>query len=255
MKIITLTTDFKDLYPACMKAVILDMCEGPTFIDLTHDIKQGDILSAAFALYTTTHLFPAGTIHLAVVDPGVGTSRKAIIVRAANHYFVGPDNGLLIPAAQSMGDIEVFEIGKKAMLGKVSNTFHGRDIFAPTAGLLASGYKVEDIGQPIESFKKLSFGEANATVDKLYGKVLYIDSFGNVITNIPSKMLEAFAKPAEKLLVQGNVAFYSPTYGKVQKNELLILTGSHDFLEIAVNGGNAAQRLDITDHPKIQIEK
>jgi hypothetical protein len=189
MKIITLTTDFKDLYPASMKAVILNMCEDPTFIDLTHDINQGDILSAAFALYTTTHFFPSGTIHLAVVDPGVGTGRKAIIVRAANQYFVGPDNGLLIPAAQRIGDVEVFEIGEKAMLDKISNTFHGRDIFAPAAGLLASGHEAEDIGQPIETFEKLNFGKANASVDKLYGKVLYIDSFGNVITNIPTKML------------------------------------------------------------------
>ncbi len=185
----------------------------------------------------------------------MGTSRKAIIVRAANHYFVGPDNGLLIPAARRIGDIEVFEIGKKAMLDKISNTFHGRDIFAPTAGLLASGHEAEDIGQPIETFEKLSFGKANAAVDKLYGKVLYIDSFGNVITNIPAKMLEDFGKTEEKLLVQGNVASYSPTYGKVQKNELLVLTGSHDFLEIAVNGGNAAQRLDITGHPEIWVEK
>jgi hypothetical protein len=255
MKIITLTTDFKDLYPASMKAVILNMCEDLTFIDLTHDIKQGVILSAAFALYTTTHFFPAGTIHLAVVDPGVGTSRKAIIVRAANQYFVGPDNGLLIPAARRMGDTEVFEIGEKAMLDKVSNTFHGRDIFAPAAGLLASGHRAEDIGQPTETFEKLSFGKANAAVDKLYGKVLYIDSFGNVITNIPAKMLEDFGKTEEKLVVKGNLASYSPTYDKVQKNELLILTGSHNFLEIAVNGGNAAQRLDITGHPEIQIEK
>ncbi|HEX7627299.1 MAG TPA: SAM-dependent chlorinase/fluorinase, partial [Candidatus Methanoperedens sp.] len=161
--VITLLSDFGDVYPASMKGVILGIDPGANIVDITHSIPRHDIRAGAFILMTCAKYFPSGTIHIAVVDPGVGTKRRAIAIQTISHdgeihYFIGPDNGLLIPAAKSIGIIEVYEISNTNLFGKnISCTFHGRDIFAPVGAHISKGSRIEDVGGHILDYKDLDF--------------------------------------------------------------------------------------------------
>ncbi|MGA9188407.1 MAG: SAM-dependent chlorinase/fluorinase, partial [Methanosarcina sp.] len=164
MSIISLTTDFGDLYPAAMKAVILGINPDVRIIDVTHSVQQAGVREGAFAIYSLVPYFPKGTVHVGVVDPGVGTSRRALAVIAGSagkeQFFVGPDNGLLIPAARRLGKMEVYEITNPELMLKsgVSATFHGRDIFAPVGAHLSKGTSIEAVGQKVSDFVDLDFG-------------------------------------------------------------------------------------------------
>jgi S-adenosylmethionine hydrolase len=175
LKIITLLTDFGSFYPAQMKGVILsrlaDKAQDITFVDIAHDIPPQDVRAGAFALLSSVHYFPPGTIHIGVVDPGVGTERLGLVVESGRQIFVGPDNGLLLPAALSLGTpgnppqaykIAVSLAGPDLSPGTASNTFQGRDVFAPVAALLAAGQSPASIGPRVRP-KDLSFGEAKKT--------------------------------------------------------------------------------------------
>lgn len=259
MSIISLTTDFGDLYPAAMKAVILGINPEVPIIDITHSIRQGGIREGAFALYSLIPYFPAKSVHVGVVDPGVGTSRRALALKAGREdeeqFFVGPDNGLMIPAARRLVDMEVYEITNKEIMLKsgISATFHGRDIFAPVGARLSKGMPIEDVGQQISDFVDLDFGNFGIDGPFLVGEVVFADSFGNVITNIPEDSVLKFCPFGSKVEVNGRRVPFVRTYGFVGQEEALALIGSHGFLEIAVNKGNAALQFGLRNGDPVAV--
>jgi S-adenosylmethionine hydrolase len=250
-KIVSLLSDFglRDPYVAEMKAVILSIFPEAHIIDISHEIEKFNIRMGAFILASATPYFPKGTVHVAVVDPGVGTERRPIIVETKRSYLVGPDNGLLMLAAQREGIKRVCTIlNKKFMLQKVSKTFHGRDIFAPAAAYLAKGYTPKDFGPEIHDYVIPKFAKPKKRKGWLCGEILHIDGFGNIITNIPAEKLQ---KTGLKTKQEINVKLgktkpkklkFCSTYGEVALKEALALIGSHDFLEISINQGNAAKQ-------------
>jgi len=194
---------------------------------------------------TSATYFPSGTVHIAVVDPGVGTKRRAIAVKAISydgeiHYFIGPDNGLLIPAAKSIGIIEVYEISNPNLFRKnLSSTFHGRDIFAPVGAHISKGSRIEDVGGHILDYKGLDFGMGKKINGTIHGKIIYIDSFGNIITNISRESADFLS--GDELGIGKRRVIFSSAYGSCKEGDPLVLVGSHGFLEVAVNMGNAAK--------------
>lgn len=260
MPIISLTTDFGDLYPAAMKAVILGINSGVRIIDVTHSIRRASVREGAFALYSLVPYFPAKTVHIGVVDPGVGTSRRALAIKAGEsgheQFFVGPDNGLLIPAVRLLGEMEVYEITNKDLMLKstVSATFHGRDIFAPVGAYLSKGIYIEEVGPQVSDFVDLDFGNFGIDGSFLIGEVVFADSFGNVITNIPEDIVFKFSTFGSQMKVNGRKVSFVQTYGFVGQEEPLALIGSHGFLEIAVNKGNAALQFGLKNGDKVTIK-
>jgi len=242
---ITLLSDFGDVYPASMKGVILGIDPGANIVDITHSIPRHDIRAGAFILMATAKYYPSGTVHIAVVDPGVGTKRRAIAVRAESRdveaqFFIGPDNGLLIPAAKSIGEIKVYEISNRALFREnISGTFHGRDIFAPIGAYISKGIGIEKVGERINDFKILDFGKGKKIKDSLQGEVIYIDIFGNIITNFFGKSVDF--QSGDELMVDKRKVIFSSSYGFCEEGDPLALVGSHGYLEIAVNMGSAAR--------------
>ena len=244
--VITLLSDFGDLYPASMKGVILCINPDANIVDISHSVPAQDIKAGAFVLMTTARYFPSGTVHVAVVDPGVGTHRRAIAIRAESteygvHFFIGPDNGLLIPAAGSIGDFEVYNISNDALFrdSDVSATFHGRDIFAPVDAHISNGFEIEKVGKRINDYTTLDFGNGVKNGDIIEGRIIFIDSFGNIITNIQSEIVDY--KSGDLLEIWGEQVTFQSSYGFSSEGEPLVLTASHGYLEIAVNRGSAAQ--------------
>ena len=277
MPVITLTTDFGSLYPASIKAAILKVRENANIIDITHSIPHACIRSGAFALYSVVDNFPAGTVHVAVVDPGVGTDRRAIAIRSGGQYFVGPDNGLLIPAARKLGDIEAYEITNTKLFHYVSSTFHGRDIFAPVGAHLLdtkhagsnpisrllnllSGIRpditvqIEDVGKRIDDFVDLDIQKIEVNDDAVSGEVVFIDDFGNIITNIPKDVILEKVGFGAELFVFGSQIPLLQTYGLIEDGDAIALIGSHDFLEISINCGNAAKTFNVKNGDKIDVK-
>ncbi|MHB8118160.1 MAG: SAM hydrolase/SAM-dependent halogenase family protein [Methanothrix sp.] len=238
MKIITLLTDFGSFYPAQMKGVILsrlaDEAQDITFVDIAHDIPPQDVCAGAFALLSSARYFPSGTIHICVVDPDVGTERLGLVVESGGQIFVGPDNGLLLPAARSLGTPvnppQAYKIASFEVLGSASNTFHGRDIFAPVAALLASGKSPAGMGPRVRP-KDLNFGEAKKTDRGIEATIIYVDRFGNLILNMRKV-------PSFQVSLKGIKLKLVRTYAQARRIEPLITLGSHGFAEIAVNGGD-----------------
>jgi S-adenosyl-L-methionine hydrolase (adenosine-forming) len=263
MKTITLLTDFGSFYPAQMKGVILsrlaDKAQAVSFVDIAHDIPPQDVRAGAFALLSTVRYFPVGTIHIAVVDPGVGTDRIGLVVQGGGQIFVGPDNGLLLPAARSLGfcssppqepqayKIAVSQESLSTGHGPASNTFHGRDIFAPVAALLASGKSPASMGPRVRP-KDLNFGAARKTDQGFEATVIYVDRFGNLILNMRDL-------PAFSVSLKGIKLKAVRTYGQARRIEPLITLGSHGFAEIAVNQGNAAEAFCLKAGDRIELEE
>jgi S-adenosyl-L-methionine hydrolase (adenosine-forming) len=257
-QIFTLTTDFglKDPYVAEMKAAILCLYPAAQIIDITHDVNKYDIRAGAYVLASAASYFPTGTIHIAVVDPGVGSQRRPLIIQTEQGFFVGPDNGLLILAAKKQGVKEVRDItSRHLMLHQVSSTFHGRDVFAPAAAHLASGVRLEEFGPVVEDVVEPAFAKVTKSENRVDGEVLYVDDFGNVITNIDERNLD-YSKgviiqielPHSKLQLK-----FSKTYADVKPQQPLLLIGSQGYLEIAVNQGNAANQLQAKPGDKISL--
>jgi len=253
---ITLTTDFgiKDPYVAEMKGAILIINPKATIIDVTHEVEKFNVRMAAFILASAAPYFPKGTTHLAVVDPGVGTQRRAILMQTKQGFFVGPDNGVLILAAQSQGILHVHQLANpKFMLPKVSSTFHGRDIFAPVAAHVDSGVKPEEVGPEIKDVVKPEFAVVKRKSGSLIGGVLHVDGFGNVITNIPREEL-AEAKAVNVKLPKISLKLpFVKTYAEVKPKEAIALIGSHGFLELALNQGSAAEKFLAKAGDKIEV--
>ncbi len=260
-RIVTLLSDFglKDFYVSEMKAVILSKCPQATIIDITHQITQFNVRVGAFQLACATPYFPKGTVHVAVVDPGVGTKRRPIVVETAHGHLVGPDNGLLILAALKEGLRHVYIIeNPRFMLPRISNTFHGRDIFAPAAAHLAGGRAAAEFGDEVEDYEVPDFAEPRLEEGVISGEILHVDRFGNIITNISSGYLSKLSVHENASLKAsiGNettlLRFFS-TYGSVPIGGSLAIVGSHDFLEISVNQGNAAKLFNVRSGEPISI--
>ncbi len=256
---ITLTTDFglKDPYVAEMKAVILGICPNAIIVDITHAIAKFNVRMGAYMLSSAVPYFPEGSIHVAVVDPGVGTRRHPIVIQTKQSFFVGPDNGLLVLAAKKQSIIRIHELtNSRFMLPKVSHTFHGRDIFAPAAAHLMNGVKPEEFGPEICKVVQPGFAKVTRRNGVLVGEVLHVDGFGNIITNINEKEV---AQSHVKGELSVEFASYKlklklcKAYGEAEPQEPLALIGSHGFLEIALNQGSAAEKFQTKPGDKIKL--
>jgi hypothetical protein len=258
--IYTLTTDFgAGEYVAAMKGALLSVDPDATIVDLDNNIRPQDIRHGAYVLLTAAPHFPFA-VHIGVVDPGVGTKRRALVVVCEGAILIGPDNGLLIPAARRLGLKEVREITNRKLIAKViSSTFHGRDVFAPMAAHLMTGTKVKEVGAAIEDFVDLDFGRPKATEAGYKGLVITTDRFGNIITNLLRTTLEPRWEAGESLTVSlGGYEATLPlvsTYGDVPSGAFLATFSSGGFLEIAQREGNAALQLHISPGLPVLISK
>ena len=257
--LITLTTDFgyQDAYVASMKGVILSRNPDVRLVDVSHEIEPQEVMSAAFVLKQAVPYFPEQSVHLVVVDPGVGTSRKTLAMRKNGHVFVGPDNGLFSLLFDGEEPEQAVELTNRDFWQSPapSETFHGRDIMAPVAAHLAAGVPLEEMGEPVDEISMLRWAMPIVDDQGVQGWTVHIDRFGNCISNIPKSLFE---KPRSdrtfKCYVGGEVLErIHPTYATVPEGDPLMLFGSSGYLEIAVNGGNAAELLSIRKGDTINI--
>jgi S-adenosylmethionine hydrolase len=247
--IVCMVTDFgnADSYVGEMKGVILGICPGARIVDLTHKIKKYDVAQACYTLARSHLYFPAGTVFLAVVDPGVGGSRRGLAAKGGGKYFVGPDNGIFSFLMRDAETAFHHLAETKYFLGSISSTFHGRDIFAPVAAHLAHGVAVEDLGPKIED--PIPLPDIRPVRDKghLLGKIIHVDDFGNLISNITAgDIRDSFGSKAVSIILgEGDriIEGIKGCYEDVEKGEALALFGSGPFLEIAVREGRAEQIL------------
>ena len=240
-----------------MKGVALRINPRATIVDITHEIPPGDIRSGAFALAASWRFFPKGTVHVAVVDPGVGSERKAIVVQMESHFFVGPDNGVLSCVLARTTPVERIHLieNSRYWLKPLSHTFHGRDIFAPVAARLSRGVPIQKFGPRLKDIERLSWPEPETTGKRITGEVIYIDRFGNAITNIEIKSIAEANRAAARVFLRGKLLCgIGPLYGSVQEGRPVGVFGSSGFLEIAINGGNAARQLRIKPGTPIAVK-
>ena len=249
MPILTLTTDFglKDGFVGVMKGVIWGICPEARIADLSHSVAPQNVLEGAFVLARACPFFPPGTVHLAVVDPGVGTERRPLAARLGDHFFVGPDNGLFTPvieATERKGEALDFVhlTNPRYWLPDVSRTFHGRDLFAPVAAHLAGGVPLAELGPAITDPVRIPLPHPEKTASGWNAHVTGVDSFGNLTTDLPASALERRERVLFRLLgreVRGLV----DSYGHEQPGALVALADSQGFVEIAAVNGSAAQLL------------
>jgi S-adenosylmethionine hydrolase len=256
--IITLTTDFglRDPYVAEMKATILNICKTAQIVDVTNQVDKFNIKEGAFFLSCIAPYFPDGTIHIGVVDPEVGTRRKPIIIETLRGFFVGPDNGLLALAAETQGIKHVYEISNRQYVSFIeSQTFHGRDIFAPAAAHLLKGVSIEEFGPVLDNIVKPTFTKVVWEKTTAECEILHIDNFGNLITNLSAKELI----PYEKNILQIKLSNFefklklSKAYSYTQVGDPLVLIGGHGFLELAIYKGNAASKFSAKSGDKLSL--
>ena len=244
--IITFTTDFglSDPYVAMMKGVILSINPSASLVDVTHQVGPGSISQAALVIRETFSYFPEGTVHLAVVDPGVGSNRRLIALEAAGHFFVGPDNGLFWPVFRDFeGTKAVHLTQSRYFLTSITHTFHGREIFAPVAAHLSLGLSLESLGRAIRDLTKLTIPRPYVQGEVLCGQIIRVDNFGNLVTNISARELTDFLESAPPRIEAGKLVIrkLSRIYADCEEGEPLALINSSNFLEIAVNLGRASE--------------
>ena len=249
---ITLTTDFglSDSYVAVMKGVILGIAPETLIVDVSHDIAPQDVDEAAYVLRTAYRYFPATAIHVAVVDPGVGTQRKAVAILTSHGIFVGPDNGIFCSVLVDQGALDeksgrlvhgtaVHLTNEEYWRKPVSQTFHGRDIFAPVAAHLARGVPLEALGAGISQLHADSSAPASTRGEAIYGRIVHIDRFGNAVSNVPADMLPAACRiEIGGKVLEGLAASY-------QDARVVALVGSAGLLEVAARNASAAETLGI----------
>lgn len=244
--IITLTTDFgtQDWFVGAMKGVIAGILPNAHVIDITHDITPGLIREGAFVFKQSSPWFPKGSIHVVVVDPGVGTSRKAIVLKTAHCYCVGPDNGVFSWAIKDDQIEGIFEIQPDKLNPDTSQTFHGRDLFAPAAAKLAKEKTLCNWAVPCHDFLRISWPSPQINQQQIKGEILHMDRFGNMITNLPSNQVleisNCFTFMNDRFGRLEKVEAY-PTYGKAPKGIPCLITGSTGYLEWAIPNDNAAR--------------
>ncbi len=242
--IITLTTDIGWEYAAEMKGVIYSINPRAKIVDISHDISPQNIMQGAFILYSIVPYFKKA-IHVAVVDPGVGTERKAIAIKCKHTWFIGPDNGIFYPAAARLEIDGVYELA----VDRASPVFHGRDVFAPAAALLSLNKKPKWRKIAVDEIKKLDFGKAERKNGKVVARVLFIDRFGNIITNADLKAKEMEVKIKDRQRKIRKVK----SYGYAEKGEIVAVESSSGFLEIAMREGSAASFFNAKEGDVIEI--
>jgi S-adenosylmethionine hydrolase len=261
--IITLTTDFgvSDGYVATIKGVIFDICPDARIIDVSHDILPQNVEQAAFVLNNTARYFPANSVHVAVVDPGVGTDRKPILLDTPTGSFIGPDNGIFSYVLKRLSDddtsgttpasCQAYLLDKqKYWLCPVSGTFHGRDIFAPVAAYIGKGVARADVGTPVNTLVKGRVSVLLLEANHIEGRLLQVDRFGNLISNIPEGMLDR--EIVSVRLAGRTIPHLNETYSAGRG--LVALVGSHGYLEVAWRNGNAAKVLGVGFGETIVVE-
>ena len=257
--IVTLLSDFgtKDHYVASMKGTILTINPRCTLVDITHDIKSHDIEEGAFILSNVYSFFPRGTIHLCVVDPGVGGPRNPILLVTVDHFFVGPDNGIFTFVLQREKVKQMVALtNQKYFLSQVSTTFHGRDLFAPVVGHLSLGVKPNAFGKKVRSWTKLTFRKPQVEGRKLVGEILHIDTFGNLISSIDEEHLLHFVKGRAYFIRAGKrmIRGLKKGYWEGRENEAMALFGSGGLLEISFRERSAQKILKAEKGDQITIE-
>ena len=245
--IITVITDFglRDHYVAAMKGVILGICPGAGIIDVTHEVSSFEVAEAAFLLSQTWVCFPKKTVHIVVVDPGVGSMRRPILAEVEGHRFVAPDNGVLTPVLTREGCKVRHITTEKYFRRPVSRTFHGRDIFAPVAAHLASGATSSKMGPLIDNHLRLTFERPSRTARRGWtGAILHVDHFGNIVTNIPvAEFPHIEQQPFEVVIGCRSVDQLAQNYAEMRPGELFAIVGSSGYLEISANQASAARLL------------
>lgn len=255
--LVTLTTDFgsADHYVAVMKGVILRHAPHAALIDVTHQIAPYNIRAAAFVLAHTVVWFPPRTIHLVVVDPGVGSTRRIVAGRWGEQIVVAPDNGLLSMLQERETAAELYEIAIPTAAGAtVSHTFHGRDVMAPIAGRLAAGEILSAIGRPVDQPLTMHLPAPQVEADRIVGEILYVDHFGNLVTNIPCGPRAAGEFKCVHVRHHAIRSIVN-TYSEVSEGSLLALAGSSGLFEIAVNQGSARDVLDAAPGDEVVVER
>jgi S-adenosylmethionine hydrolase len=253
--IITLLTDFetRDGYMGAVKGVIKRINPEAEIVDITHDIDSYDVFGAAFALNNFYRYFPKGTIHLAVVDPGVGSLRQPMLIKTKDFFFVGPDNGIFSFVYQREDLTDVIVISNtEYFLAEPSSTFHARDVFAPVAAYLSLGIKINEFGSPAKECMKFIIPQPESNGKSLRGQIIHIDRFGNLITNIPADLLEK-KKNMEVVMGKRRIKGISRSYFDAKKKGIGALIGSSNLLELAVNQGSAQKLLKAKIGDKIRI--
>lgn len=258
MSVITLTTDFgvTDSFVGTLKGVILSRAPRATIVDLIHGIAPGDVRAGAFALLTGYRFFPKRTVHVVVVDPGVGSARRAIAVQSREHSFIGPDNGVLswALAREAVRSVRLIA-NERLWLQPVSRTFHGRDVFAPVAAYLARGGKFERLGPAVADYIRLPWPPVKEAGGDLVGEVLAVDRFGNAITNIPESSAQAESREGVVLAGRRRLCRVAACYAAVPRGQAVTVFGSSGFLEIAVNGGSAAAELHLKVGTRLTLRR
>ncbi len=264
MSVITLLTDFglQDEYAGVMKGVILAINPAAVLVDVTHQIDSRDVVQAAFVIHGAYRFFPGGSVHLVVVDPGVGTGRAILALKAGGHVFIAPDNGVLTLLLEKIQTPSLFRLTNEAFyLRPVSGTFHGRDIMAPVAAHVSRGTALEEIGVPIDPEQAVRLEDLAPVIcadGRVEGRIVAVDSFGNLITSIDSATLARACNrgPMNKVQVKigrQTINGLSQSYGNVAADRLLALVGSRGYLEIAVNQGSAARRLKVKKRDVVRL--
>lgn len=256
--IVTLISDFglQGEYSGAMKGAILRVNPCCQVVDITHQIGPQDVLEASFVLKNTYSYYPLGTIHVVVVDPGVGSRRRPVVLRKNGHFFVGPDNGVFTFVLSGKGRTEGYEVARREFfLSPLSNTFHGRDIFAPVAGHLSLGMDPKLLGPRARDFVRVEWPQPQVKGKKLLGRVLWADAFGNLITNISR---EEYGRVIEDRPIQikgkrWRIDRIHCTYGEGQRGQPMALFGSAGLLEISVNLGSAKQALGLKSGDPLTI--
>jgi S-adenosylmethionine hydrolase len=259
--VVTLTTDFgvQDHYVAAMKGVILSVNPAMPVVDITHEIAPFSILSGGYAISQAAPCFPPDTVHIVVIDPGVGTARRPILMQAGGQSFIGPDNGVFTLVAAANENSRCFEITRRDLMRpEVSATFHGRDIFAPVGAAVACGKVLAaDVGPEISDWVKLDgLGVEEVDSTTWRGRVLSIDRFGNIITNFRSSAFSFLRSEEFKLTLEGQpIARYGTTFGEIPQGEMFVYPGSSGYLEIGVNQGNAALSLQSASGQSVTLQR
>lgn len=255
--VITLTTDFglRDYYVSAMKAVMLGIAPEARLIDVSHDIPSQDIMAGSWVLKNSAMLFPSKTVHTVVIDPGVGTERHPIALQVEDQYFVGPDNGIFSLLTSDSDYTAVCLTKQQYLRDSPSNTFHGRDIFAPAAAHLSRGVPLEELGEPLDELVSYRWMQPIADKDGVQGTVIHIDKFGNLITNIPQTLIKEVVEGKKVKIYIGNVILndISNTFGAVAEGEPVAYIGSADMLEIGINKGDAEEMLGVQKGAQISL--
>jgi S-adenosylmethionine hydrolase len=256
--LIVLLTDFglSDNYVGVMKGVIKKINPSADIIDLSNEILPQSIRQAAFCLFTSYKYFPEKTVFTCVIDPGVGSNRKILLVKTENYYFIVPDNGIISWVIEKEKIEKIIWIqNKKYFLDNISNTFHGRDIFAPVTGWLTKGININSFGKEINNIVKIPFPKPKIDKNKILCEIIYIDRFGNLITNIENSLFNSIYEKSNlrKIVFSEKKVELKKSYDSVEMNQPLVINGSHDYIEISVRGKSAKEYFNCKIGQKIPI--